>query len=297
MLVGFSQCTVVLLYFGIVRTILSLVLLAASNGLVADAANAVDAREIVRRSVQVDDRDSKLASDYTYVQRDVVRELDGQGNVKSTHSHTRDVLYIGGKPFRRLIEKDGKPLPAGEERKERERMDKAVAESNRMTDAERAKRAAEHEQTRARQRESFKDIPEAFDFTLLREEKRDGRDVYVFGAKPRDGYRGKHRELLSKMQGTLWIDKSDYHWVRAEAETLGTISFGLFLARLAAGSHMEFEQTRVNGEIWLPKRATVTASARLALVKKVSFDQEVTFSGYRKFQTDSRVVSATEIEK
>ena len=83
----------------------------------------------------------------------------------------------------------------------------------------------------------------------------------------------------------------------AEAETLGTISFGLFLARLAPKSHLSFEQTRVNGEIWLPKRATVTASARLALVKQVSLDQEITFSGYRKFQADSKIVSATELAK
>ena len=132
---------------------------------------------------------------------------------------------------------------------------------------------------------------------MLREEQRDGRDVYVVGAKPRDGYHGKHREFFSKMQGTLWIDKSDYRWVRAEGETLGTISFGLFLARLAPRSRMSFEQTRVNGEIWLPKRATVTASARLALVKQVSLDQEITFTGYRKFQADSKIVSATELAK
>ena len=258
---------------------------------------AADPQEIVRRSVSIDQRDTKLASSYTYVQRNVFRELDGKGQVKSAHSHTREVLYIGGRPYRRLIEKDGQPLPPADERKERERMDKAIANAKRLTKQERERRAADDAQRRAKARESLGDIPEAFDLKLLREERRDGRDLYVIEAKPRAGYRGKHRELLSKMHGTLWIDKADFHWVRAEAESLATISFGLFLARLAPGSHMEFEQTRVNDEIWLPKRAAVTASARVALLKKLNLDQETTFRGYRKFQADSKIVSASEIVK
>ncbi len=116
-------------------------------------------------------------------------------------------------------------------------------------------------------------------------------------AKPRPGYRGKNQGFLSKLQGKFWINKSDYHWVKVEAETLDTISFGLFIARLAKGSHLSFEQVRVNDEVWLPKAASVTATARLALVKKLNLEQSTTWSNYRKFQTDSRITAATEVEK
>jgi len=51
------------------------------------------------------------------------------------------------------------------------------------------------------------------------------------------------------------------------------------------------EQTRVNDEVWLPKRFTMEASARLLLVKGYHKALDMTFSDYKKFQTDSRVVS------
>ena len=51
---------------------------------------------------------------------------------------------------------------------------------------------------------------------------------------------------------------------------------------------------RVNDELWVPKSVALKASARLVLLKKVNVEQEITFSDYRKFQTDSRVVSTGE---
>jgi hypothetical protein len=256
----------------------------------------VDPREIVRRSVTVDDQNWKLARNYTYVQRETDRELDSSGKVKTTHTRTREVMYIGQRPYRRLLEKDGHPLIPAEEKKEQEKLDKVIAERDRETPAERARKIAEYEKRRAKQREELKDIPDAFDFKLVREEKLESGDVYVIDATPRASYRGKEHNILNKMHGQLWIDRHDYHWVRAEAETLDTISFGLFIARLAKGSRLTFEQVRVNNEVWLPKRAMVTASARLGLVKKFNIEEETLWSNYRKFQTDSRVTSTTELQ-
>ena len=116
-------------------------------------------------------------------------------------------------------------------------------------------------------------------------------------ATPRAGYRGKEHGALSQMRGKLWIDKNDYRWVKAEAETLDTISFGLFIARLAPGSRLMFEQVRVNNEVWLPKRVAVSATARLGLIKKLNVEEETTWSNYRKFQTDSRVTSTAEVQQ
>ena len=75
-------------------------------------------------------------------------------------------------------------------------------------------------------------------------------------------------------------------------ETLDTISFGGFLVRLAKGSRLIIEQARVNQEVWLLKSVTLRASARVALIKGVRAEIIITFSDYKKFQVDSRVVSA-----
>ena len=87
------------------------------------------------------------------------------------------------------------------------------------------------------------------------------------------------------------IDQSEYQWVRIEAKTLETISAGLVLARLNPGATLIFEQTRINDEVWLPKRQFVSGSGRLALLKKLSEQQETIWSDYRKFRVDSKVVS------
>ncbi len=81
---------------------------------------------------------------------------------------------------------------------------------------------------------------------------------------------------------------------RVQADVLNDISWGLFLAKVSKGSTMKFEQVRVNDEIWLPKQVLVQAHAR-ALLKHISFDLDVEYSDYRRYQTDSRVIS-TEIQ-
>jgi hypothetical protein len=88
----------------------------------------------------------------------------------------------------------------------------------------------------------------------------------------------------------MWIDKAEYQWVRLEGETTDTISYGVFLARLNPGAKLVFEQTRVNGEVWLPRREWVRGSGRIGLVKKIAMDEEITWSNYRKFQAESKIV-------
>ena len=264
--------------------------------LIVSTALAQDPADIVRRSIVADDASSKLARNYTYEERQVVHELDGKGNIKATHAVTRDVIYIGGRRYNRLTGKDGRPLTPQEEKTAQARLDRRIAEHNRESEAERRKHAATAEKRRAEEREQKQAIPEAFNLKLLGQEQLAGRTAWVIEATPRPGYHGPHAGMLSKMQGKLWIDTGDYHWAKVEAETLDTISFGLFIARLGKGTHLEFEQVRVNDEVWLPKRAAFAASARLGLIKKFNLDQETVWSNYRKFQTDSHLTSATELE-
>ena len=79
-------------------------------------------------------------------------------------------------------------------------------------------------------------------------------------------------------------------------EVIDTISFGWFVARLGKGARLRFEQVRVNQEVWLPSHIGVAASARVALLKRYSVEQDITYKRYRKFQADSRIVSTQELE-
>ncbi|MDX2150863.1 MAG: hypothetical protein SFV54_09020 [Bryobacteraceae bacterium] len=263
------------------------------------AAWAEDAREIVRRSVERDVFNSEKTKDYTYIQRQETRKLNGKNAVTDTDSETFDVLLIEGQPYRRLIERNGKPLSESERLKEEKKFDKTLAERRAQSPAERNKRLAEVEKQRREGREFLKEVPDAYAFRLVGEQSLEGRDVWVIEAEPRKDYKPRSRRggLLMKFRGKLWISKGDYQWVRAEAEPIDTVSFGLFLARLGTGSKVEFQLMEVNNEVWLPRSVRVRVDARVALLKRYHAEQDIDFRNYRKFQTDSRVVSSEEISR
>jgi hypothetical protein len=270
-----------------------LILRAASVMLAALTVCAQDARDIVRKSVDLDQANWLRMKDYTWIATSKVRQLDGNGKVKSEKTNRWETLVLYGEPFRRNLEKDGKPLSADEQRKQQEKLDEKSARLARETPDQIAARQAKLDRERQKERDFLREIPDMYDFQIEREDRVEGHDVWVISASPKTGYKPRHSDAkpLLKIKGRLWIDKAEYQWVRLEAETFDTISFGLFLARLYPGTKLFFEQTRVNDEVWLPKRELVRASARLGLVKKLSMEEEVTWSNFRKFQADSKVVA------
>ena len=253
-----------------------------------------DPREIVRKSVQLDQANWLRMKDYTWIARLAERHLDSNGQVKSQDQSAWETVILYGEPHRRMLERGGKPLPPDEQRKEQEKLDKYVSKLDRETPAQRRRRVAGYEKQRQKDREFLTEIPEGYAFRLEGDETVDGRDVWVISATPRSGYEPKQHDAkpLLKIRGKIWIDKSEYQWVRLEAETMATISYGLFLARLNPGAKLVFEQTRVNDEVWLPKREFVRGAGRVGLLKKVAMEQELTWSNYRKFQVESKVVSS-----
>ncbi|MGO9260082.1 MAG: hypothetical protein ACLQU1_27785 [Bryobacteraceae bacterium] len=259
-----------------------------------------DPKEIVRRALRIDARNRELERSYTFVQRDEERTLDSAGAVKHRESKTWDVIPLQGSQFRRLIQRDDKPLSPKEEqqqeaiRQKREAARKKAAELRaRETPVERQKRVEARERARKQRQEEMDEVAEGFDLRLIGEEEIDGAAAWVIEGAPRKGYKFKSGELarfLSRVKGRIWIAKSDYQPVRIDAETTDTISFGAILARIYKGSHIHVEYTHVNGEVWLPKFESFGASGRLMLVKGLHLEVDSAYSNYKKFSADSRVV-------
>ncbi len=253
--------------------------------------------QIIERSLAASDRNWKIAQSYTFIERNDQRQLDSDGRVKSRRVLTYDITLLEGSPYRRLIARDDKPLPPAEEQKEQEKLTKSIAERRKETEAERAKRIADFQRRRQRELDLVRELPKAFAFRVVGEESVGGAASWVLDATPRPGYqpRDSRTRVLPKVKGRLWISQQDYAWVKVDAEVIDTISIGLFLARIGKGSHLEFEQVQVNGEVWLPSRLALVAEARVALVKKINLAQEIAYQDYRKFQSESRIVSTEEV--
>ncbi len=253
---------------------------------------AQDAREIVRRSIELDQVNWARAKDYTWTARDVRRHLDSNGRVQSVDSEGWETLILYGLPYRRVTERDGKPLPPDQQGKEQRKLDRFSSKLERQTPAGRQRRIDDYLKDRKQARSFFREIPDLFDFHLDGDAVVDGRPVWVISGAPRPGARPKSRDAraLLKIRGRMWIDKTEYQWVRIEAQTTGTISWGIFLARLNPGAQLVFEQTRVNDEVWLPKRQWMRGAGRIGLLKRLAMEEEITWSNYRKFQVDSKIV-------
>ena len=247
-----------------------------------------DARAIVEKSLAAENRSDAQAVNYTYKARNTIKELDGKGKVKSTKTTLEEILYLGGKRYIHVLEKDGKPLTGDEAHKEQARFDRALADAAKLTDAEKQKRRQVEIDNRRKNLNRSQEIPAAYDFSMVREEVLEGRPAWVIHASPKKGYAGKDAALLKNMEGDLWIDKADYHWAKVSAHALDNFSLGLFLARVGKDSQIRFESTRVNNEIWLPKFVAVRAEARIALVKKINVEQELVFSDYKRYSSDSQ---------
>jgi hypothetical protein len=256
-----------------------------------------DIRELIRKSADNDIENTKRQRDYTYIQRNERRNLDGKGRVKSTESKTFEVMVLSGEPARKLIAEDDRPLSLKEAKSEEEKIQKLITKYERESENNRRKRLARSDRTAEEDRQFVREIADAFKFRFVTTESLDGRDTYVIAADPIPGYKPKSKDagILPKVRFRLWIDKADAQWKKLDVECIDTISWGLFLARFHKGSTMHLEQTRVNDEVWLPKRFNLKMDARLALVKSLRMEIDVTFRDYRKFVAGATIQPLGEI--
>ena len=259
--------------------------------LLASAAFAQDANEIIRRATDRDFTNFETRKNYTYQERTEVRQYNGKGQITKTDVETREILILQGQPYEKLIARNDKPLSEKDANKEQKKMDQEVEKRKHQSASEKAKLDKE----RLEERKYLREFTEAFDFKVIGEEPVSGKPAWVISVTPKPGYRPKESEakMFTKLRGKVWIDKSEYHWVKAEGEVIDTLSFGLFLFRVAPGAKVSFEQTSVNGEVWLPSHISVRAEARIALLKKMNAEIDITYREYRKFQADSKIVGET----
>ena len=276
--------------------------LAAQDGVAAKPAAAPESsqpalsqeqiRELIRRCAENDLKNDKMLRDYTYVERQQMRRVNGKGEVKSTETETYDVMEIYGEPVQKLIAKNGKPLSAKDAQKEDEKIQKLIDKRKHESDSDRKKRLEKAEKDRDEELQFVHEVADAYNFKFMGIEKLDGRDNYVIDADPKPGYQPAHKEakFLPKTRFRVWIDKDDSQVKKLDAEFIDTVSFGLFLARVHKGSRVIVENTRVNNEVWLQQHVAVTADVRIALVKDFDVQVDVSDRDYKKFRTDTKIL-------
>ena len=246
-----------------------------------------------------DIRNWEQEKNYTFIQRIEQRELNSDGSLKSKKSQTEEIIFLYDQPYPRLIKRDDQPLSDAEARKVEKKLNDTMEKRKNETPPEKQKRLAEFERRHRDEHEFLLEVPDAYDFRIVAEETLNGRPAYVLAGEPRADFRPKLNaaRVLPKLRPKLWIDQDDFNWLKLQADVIDTITWGGFLLRLHPGSHIELEQTLVNGEVWLPKHARIGFDARVALLKVIRLDVDATFSDYKKFRTESKIISVEEVTR
>jgi len=250
-----------------------------------------------RKRLEADD---VRQSEYVYVETQREQKLDATG------TSTKDTLDVfesypalpNESRWRRQTVKNGKPVPPEDLAEvDRERQKKVLEYAKKLERNPEQVRGAERKKHDEERRDSERAVDDAlrvYDIKMLGREVVSGYETIVLSFTPRKDARPQTSEgkMMRHFAGRVWVSESEYEVVRLEAEAIETASFGLgLLARVHKGSKAAFERRKVNGEQWLPARATYSGSARVMLVKVIRLGGTLEFSDYRKFsvQTETKI--------
>ena len=250
-----------------------------------------------RKRLEADD---VRQSEYVYVETQRQQKLDASGaSTKETLDVFESYPAIPNESrWRRQTVKDGKPVPPADlSEVDRERQKKVLEYAKKLERNPEKVREAERKKHDEERRDSERAVDDAlriYDIKMLGREVVSGYQTIVFSFTPRKDARPQTSEgkVMRHFAGKVWVSESEYEVVRLEAEAIETASFGLgLLARVHKGSKAAFERRKVNGEQWLPARATYSGSARVMLVKVMRLGGTLEFSDYRKFsvQTETKI--------
>jgi hypothetical protein len=238
--------------------------------------------------------DEERQSGYTFLERRIEQNVDGSGRTKNESLKVFEVYpgLPGEDRYRRMIEEDGKPVPADKlAKQDRERREEVEGYSRKLADtAQRRKMTAELEKDRREFDKDVDDLFRVYDIRMVRREAIEGHQTIYATLTPKPKAKPLTRSggIMRHFKAQAWISESDYEIVRVEIEAIDDVPFALgLLARLHKGTTAMYQRRKVNDEVWLPEKVTWTGSARVLLLKRFRVRGVSEFSNYRKFTVDT----------
>jgi hypothetical protein len=247
--------------------------------------------------------DDFLLDQYTFTEKQTERRLDTDGNVKKMTTSLYEVYPSPepGRTYRKLVERDGKPLTAEELAKEDQKQEaKEARKAARLYGEDASRRASAESERRLKETRTIDELFRIYEFRIVGRETLDGRGAIVVTFEPRPGVETETRsgKILRKFAGRAWIDEEDRQLVRVEAELTDDLSFGFgILAKLKKGSRAQIQRRKINDEIWLPAQAHFAGNARLFIVKGLHIDTLSEYSDYKKFTVATEAAAVPEQPK
>ncbi|PYS51452.1 MAG: hypothetical protein DMF68_04470 [Acidobacteria bacterium] len=258
------------------------VLLAASsiNAQVGDSAriqSLVDEVQSKQRGF------SSSLLDYTYTLRRSWQESNDKGEIKKEKIQVFQVFPVAhGKPITVLLSEDGKDLSPVQLAKERARADK-----------EWQKRKKESEQKGVEgQEQDAVFLFQAWEFSMLRTEQYNNRDVIVLNFKPRKDFKpdNSSEKFAASLEGEIWIDTAEKAVVKLDAKLVKNYGTGFagLIAPLEPGTTLLIERSPISNNIWAITRLEFRPKVVHAFYSKAGhYRQQDEMSDYKPFNREA----------
>jgi len=153
-----------------------------------------------------------------------------------------------------LVEK-GQPTPPAEFRKQLQYVEQALVWALDPRESKQKARVEKFAKRQAERRETVDAVLEAYTFTYLGREQRDGHSLVKLRFDPRPGYDAPSRtaSMLAHASAVVWVEPQAAQLVRIEAELARDFSVGGgIFGKVYKGGRFVMEQAQVENGIWLP---------------------------------------------
>lgn len=217
-----------------------------------------------------------IQENYTFHELDVTQELNKNGSVKKTEAELYEVFYVNTHEVRRQIAKDGRDLSADQQKKEQERVMKAITKAQQTPPGQ------------APNGEVVISVSRILAVVRVSSPRRamlDGRSTIAFDfvGDPHAKAHGMAEQAARRTSGTVWIDEQDRQVRRMVVRLDDNVHAGFGLISLGRGSSLVFDQKLVNNELWLPTGADIHLVAHAIGIIGFRANIHVTDNDYQKF--------------
>lgn len=247
---------------------------------------------VLMHQVEQNQRQSESV-EKTYLYRSVVtqRDFDSHGQVKKITTIEADHFWLNGAPVARVVRRNGKDLTAEELAKENERIEKEARKDRERRDKKQA--AGKETDPQGHEEITVSRFLSLGTFTHPRRVAVNGRPTIAvdYTGDPHAKTQNRAEDAVRDMAGTIWVDERDTVLARVEGHFVNAFKIGGGLvADVRKDTHFEFQQAKVNGEVWLPSHIQAQGSIRALLFYSFSGEVEVVDSEYRKFRATATIL-------
>jgi hypothetical protein len=213
---------------------------------------------------------------YTYDVEEIEEDIDGKGLVRKTETRRYEVFHVKGRPIRKQVALNGRPLEGAAAQKEERRVKEKVDD------------ILDKRSTRELPEVRLSQVLARYDFQAVGREEVDGRPTLVFTFAPVPGKRDLEADfVLRRLKGRIWVDEEEQELVRAELSNTENIKVAFGLGASVSSLDMTLAFRKVEDGVWLPSRIVFGASGRKLLVMGFRVRTSALYGRYRRFEADT----------